>query len=81
MTADPLPRVAAAQAEINQVVQNLLANAIKYRGEAAPVVHAEPERRGREWAVTVADNGIGIDPRHHEHVFELFRTPAPRGRL
>jgi light-regulated signal transduction histidine kinase (bacteriophytochrome) len=72
VTADPLPRVAASQAELNQVVQNLLANAIKYRGEAAPVVHASAERRGRAWALTVADNGIGIDPRHHEHVFELF---------
>jgi signal transduction histidine kinase len=72
VTADPLPPVAASQAELNQVVQNLLANAIKYRGEAAPVVHASAVRRGRAWALTVTDNGIGIDPRHHERVFELF---------
>jgi signal transduction histidine kinase len=72
VTADPLPRVAASQAELNQVVQNLLANAIKYRGEAPPVVHASAVRRGRAWALTVADNGIGIDPLHHERVFELF---------
>jgi signal transduction histidine kinase len=72
VTADPLPRVAAAQSELNQLVQNLLANAIKYRGEARPEVHATAQRRGRDWAFTVADNGIGIDPRHHERVFELF---------
>jgi signal transduction histidine kinase len=72
VTAEPLPSVAASQAELNQVVQNLLANAIKYRGEAAPVVHASAERRGRAWALTVADNGIGIDPLDHERVFELF---------
>src|SRR5919206_217276 len=73
VTADRLPVVAADQREMNQVMQNLLGNAIKYRGERAPVVHAAAERRNGAWAVSVRDNGIGIDPRHQERIFVLFQ--------
>jgi signal transduction histidine kinase len=73
VTADRLPVVAADQREMNQVMQNLLANALTYRGEQAPVVHASAERRNGAWAVSVRDNGIGIDPRHQERIFVLFQ--------
>src|SRR5919206_3769116 len=55
VTADRLPVVAADQREMNQVMQNLLANAIKYRREdAPPVVRAQVERRDDAWAVSVS---------------------------
>jgi light-regulated signal transduction histidine kinase (bacteriophytochrome) len=73
VTADPLPTVAAEQREINQVMQNLLGNAIKYCGDRAPVVHASAERRDGSWAVSVQDNGIGIDGQHRDRIFVLFQ--------
>jgi len=57
-----------------QVLQNLLANAIKYRGVGAPHIRAEAVRRGAKWDVSVTDDGPGIDPRDHERIFvELQR--------
>jgi signal transduction histidine kinase len=73
VTSGPLPAVAAEQREMNQVMQNLLGNAIKYRGERAPVVHAEAERRDGAWAISVQDNGIGIEGRHRDRIFVLFQ--------
>jgi signal transduction histidine kinase len=58
---------------MNQVMQNLLGNAIKYRGDRAPVVHAEAERRDGGWAVSVQDNGIGIEGQHRDRIFVLFQ--------
>jgi light-regulated signal transduction histidine kinase (bacteriophytochrome) len=73
VTSDPLPAVAGEQREMNQVMQNLLANAIKYRGDRAPVVHAEAERRDGAWAISVQDNGIGIEGHHRDRIFVLFQ--------
>jgi signal transduction histidine kinase len=73
VSAGPLPRVAAGQREMNQVMQNLVGNAIKYRGDRTPVVRAEAERTGRGWRVVVRDNGIGIEPRHLDRIFVLFQ--------
>jgi signal transduction histidine kinase len=56
-----------------QVLQNLLGNALKYRGEGRCHVHAEAVRRGDEWEVSVIDDGSGIDPRHHERIFILLQ--------
>jgi light-regulated signal transduction histidine kinase (bacteriophytochrome) len=73
VTAEPLPAVAADQREMKQVMQNLLGNAIKYRGDRPPVVHAAVERRDGSWAVSVRDNGIGIDPGQQDRIFVLFQ--------
>jgi signal transduction histidine kinase len=73
VSAGPLPMVLGDQREMNQVMQNLLGNAIKYRGERAPVVRAEAEARDGAWAVAVQDNGIGIDGQHLDRIFVLFQ--------
>lgn len=69
----PLPQVAADRTGLFQALSNLVSNALKFtRAGAAPVVRirAEPGPAGpRLW---VEDNGIGIDPRHHERIFQLF---------
>ena len=73
ITLDPLPCVLGNESQLTGLMQNLLGNAIKYRG-AEPiriVVTAEP--RGSEWVVKVKDNGIGIAPAYHEQIFGLFK--------
>ena len=73
VSAGPLPRVLGDQREMNQVMQNLLGNAIKYRGERAPVVRVDAEPREGAWAVSVQDNGIGIERQHLDRIFVLFQ--------
>lgn len=70
----PLPAVHADPSQLTQLLQNLLANAVKFRGEAAPQVHvgARLQPDGR-WRIDVSDNGIGIDARFHARIFELFK--------
>ncbi|MCA2218526.1 sensor histidine kinase [Jidongwangia harbinensis] len=70
---DDLPEVRVTALHANQLLQNLIGNAITYRGADAPVVHAHAEREGAFWRITVRDNGIGIDPRQHERVFVVFQ--------
>ena len=55
------------------LMQNLIGNSLKYRGEHAPQIHITSQRMAHAWEISVADNGIGIAPRHHERVFELFK--------
>ena len=63
----------ADRGEMVQVLQNLLGNAIKYRGEPAPRDPRRPRAGAARVGVSVADNGPGIDPRHHEPVFALLQ--------
>jgi signal transduction histidine kinase len=58
---------------MTQLFANLIANAVKYRSEAAPQVRADARRSDGVWEVAVQDNGIGIDPRDSERIFDMFR--------
>lgn len=73
ITHDPLPNVMADSGQLAQVFQNLIGNAIKYRGARAPLVHVSCQSRANEWLFSVKDNGIGIDPKHAERVFVMFQ--------
>jgi light-regulated signal transduction histidine kinase (bacteriophytochrome) len=69
-----LPTVRARPREMTSMLQNLIANGLKYRGEATPVVRAAAARDGDgRWEIAVSDNGIGIEPRFHDRVFGLFQ--------
>jgi signal transduction histidine kinase len=70
---DELPHVLASHLHATQVLQNLIGNALTYRGDRPPVVTVSAERQGDEWRITVRDNGIGIDPRHHDRIFVVFQ--------
>src|SRR5206468_9155514 len=48
-------------------------NAIKFHGPDPPRVHVGAEQRDGEWVLSIEDNGIGIDPKHHEAIFGIFR--------
>jgi signal transduction histidine kinase len=54
------------------VLQNLVGNALKFRGEAPPRVELSALRERNEWIVTVSDNGVGVDPDHATRFFEMF---------
>ena len=69
----PLPVVDGDRGQLVQVFANLIGNAVKYRGERSPVVHAEAERVNGVWEIAVSDNGIGIAPDDHARIFEMFR--------
>ena len=79
VTYDALPTVVAADSQVVQVFQNLVGNAIKYRGEVAPQIHVSARTTEEEWIFSVADNGIGIEPRFYERVFEIFQRLHGRG--
>ena len=68
-----LPTVQGDRTQLRQLFQNLIANAIKFRGERPPQVHVSAERNDRAWSFAVRDNGIGIDPDYRERIFVLFQ--------
>lgn len=71
--SEALPTVLADESQIDQLLMNLLNNAIKYRGKAAPLVTVNAEKGDGEWIFSVSDNGIGIDPKYSEKVFDIFQ--------
>ncbi|HLJ46903.1 MAG TPA: PAS domain S-box protein [Bryobacteraceae bacterium] len=74
ITADPLPMVRMHHAHLQQLLQNLIGNAIKYRRpERPPAVHVAGSRGDSECVFSVSDNGIGIAPEYKEKVFGLFK--------
>lgn len=80
VSAGPLPAVRAIEAQLLRLFENLIGNAIKYRGEERPEIRVSASESGQEWLFCVSDNGSGIDPLNREHVFDTFwRGPeAPR---
>jgi light-regulated signal transduction histidine kinase (bacteriophytochrome) len=58
---------------MEQLLQNLIGNAIRYRGEEPPRIHVAAEKNGEHWQFSVQDNGIGIDPQYQEQIFEIFK--------
>jgi signal transduction histidine kinase len=68
-----LPVVWADRTQVAQVFQNLIGNAIKFRGTEPPLVSLQAEQAGRQWLFSVSDNGIGIAPEYAENVFVVFQ--------
>ena len=73
VTHDPLPTVMADGGQLGQLFQNLIGNAIKFRGKEPPQVYVSAERRTGEWLFSVRDNGIGVDPQYAERIFVIFQ--------
>lgn len=76
----PLPTLAIDTGQFAQLFQNLIGNALKFRGDSAPVVRISAEQREHDWLFSVADNGIGIDAASAERVFLLFQRLHTRDR-
>jgi len=73
VTYDALPSVCMGETHLQQVLQNLIGNALKYRAQETPRVHVSVLNLGAQWRFSVQDNGIGIDPAYKEKIFGLFK--------
>ena len=73
ITHDPLPPVYMGETHLQQVLQNLISNAVKYRDQQAPRIHVTAVNQGVAWCFAVRDNGIGIDPQYKEKIFGVFK--------
>jgi chemotaxis family two-component system sensor kinase Cph1 len=69
---DPMPDVAGDEGLLAQLFQNLIGNAIKFRGSTPPMLHCGAVQKGTLWEFFVRDNGIGFDPKQSERVFQIF---------
>lgn len=70
---EELPVVNGDCAQIGRLFQNLIGNAVKFRGNESPAVRISAERSGEGWTFAVRDNGIGIDPQFFERIFVIFQ--------
>jgi PAS domain S-box-containing protein len=74
ITHDPLPMVEADRSELARVLQNLVANAIKFtKPGTQPSIHVSAARLDDMWCLSVRDRGIGIDPRFSTRIFGMFK--------
>jgi PAS domain S-box-containing protein len=80
VTHDALPAVLADAPQLTQLFQNLVGNALKFRGEAPPRVHVAAALQDEAWVFSVTDNGIGIDPQYFDQIFGIFKRLHPGHR-
>lgn len=73
ITHDPLPTVVGDFPQFLQLFQNLIGNSLKFKGKERPVLHLGAVQKGQEWLFSLRDNGIGIDPKYAERIFEIFK--------
>jgi light-regulated signal transduction histidine kinase (bacteriophytochrome) len=73
VTHDSLPTVMADNPQLVELFQNLIGNAIKFRGTEPPRVHISAGRNGNGWTFSVRDNGIGIAPEYAKRIFVIFQ--------
>ena len=73
ITYGSLPTVNGDIDLLIQLFQNLIANAIKFHGQTNPRVHVEAKPKGNMWLFSIADNGIGFDPKDKEQIFALYK--------
>ena len=65
--------VMADEAQMGQLFQNLISNAIKFQRQEPPQVHISTQEKEDEWVFSVCDKGIGIDPQYFDRVFVIFQ--------
>ena len=73
ITVESLPTVVCDRTQLGQVFQNLISNAIQYRSAQVPIISLSARPVAEGWQFSVVDNGMGIDPRQHERIFEIFQ--------
>ncbi|HUF82057.1 MAG TPA: ATP-binding protein [Burkholderiales bacterium] len=79
VTSDPLPAVRGDEVQLVQLFQNLIGNALKFKGDGPPRVHVSAAERPDAWEIAVRDNGIGIDLQYFERIFMVFQRLHSKG--
>jgi PAS domain S-box-containing protein len=79
VTWDPLPQVRGDELQLSQLFQNLIGNALKFRGQSVPRVHVSAVETRADWEISVRDNGIGIEPQYFERIFMVFQRLHTKG--
>ncbi|MFC6680807.1 ATP-binding protein [Nonomuraea ferruginea] len=78
VTTGELPRVTGSPSQLTQLFQNLIENAVKFRGDEPPQVRIEAVERDGMWEFSCSDNGIGVDPKYADRIFLIFQRLHPR---
>lgn len=73
LTATSLPVVVGNRSQLTQLLQNLVGNALKYRGALPPAIHISCREEEGRYVVCVEDNGMGIDPKFFDKIFIIFQ--------
>lgn len=73
ITRGPLPKVRLQEFRLEQLFQNLISNALRYRRGLHPEIKVSAEPDGSGWRFAIQDDGIGVDPRYKEQIFDLFK--------
>ena len=79
ITCDPLPTLPADEAQLTQLFQNLVGNALKFRSAETPRIHVGVSEKDKFCQFTVRDNGIGIEPQYFERIFMVFQRLHSKG--
>jgi signal transduction histidine kinase len=81
VTSGVLPRLRMRKVHLEQIFQNLIGNAIKYRRpEVSPHIRISAETSGDHWRFSIEDNGIGINPEYRERIFGIFKRLHTNGQ-
>jgi len=78
VTVEDLPRLSGDVSLLTGVFQNLIGNAVKFRGDAPPRIHIGVRDAGEAWEFSLADNGIGIEPEYADRIFVIFQRLHPK---
>ena len=73
ITYDDLPKVKGDSSQLIRLLQNLIGNAIKFKGERQPEIHISVKNMEDTWQFSIHDNGIGIEPEYFERIFVIFQ--------
>ncbi|HEU4442689.1 MAG TPA: ATP-binding protein, partial [Burkholderiales bacterium] len=79
VTYDPLPTVQGDEVQLGQLLQNLIANSLKFRSNSVPRIHIAVSEKNSEVEIEVRDNGIGIEPQYYERIFMVFQRLFNKG--
>lgn len=69
-----MPVVRGEERMLRQVLQNLLANALRFRGDRTPEIRIAAQRSVQSWIISIEDNGVGFAPEDADRIFEVFET-------